>query len=72
MRRLEGHAYPYDVLVGMPQSVPVRPMSGGLKETRGAPFRRARVSVRRAEEYAAGRAGAPHEWRLEGGARCAV
>ena len=40
MRRLEGHVYPYDVLMGMPQSVPVRPLRGGLKEARGAPFRR--------------------------------
>ncbi len=72
MRRLEGHVYPHDVLMGMPQSVPVRPLRGGLKEARGAPFRRARVSIRRADGYAAERAGAPLEGRLEGGARCAV
>ncbi len=45
MRRLEGHAYPYVVLMSMPQGVQVRPMSGGLKGARGAPFRRARVSA---------------------------
>ena len=48
MRRLEGHAYPYVVLLGMPRSVPVRPMSGGVEEASGAPVKRARASVRRA------------------------
>jgi hypothetical protein len=71
VRRLEGHAYPYDVLMGMPQSVPVRPMSGGLMKARGAPIRRARVSVRRADGHSQSVL-VRHEWRLDEGARCAV
>jgi hypothetical protein len=42
MRRLEEYVNPYVVLVSMPQSMPVRPLWGGLK----------RRAMRRLEEHA--------------------